>query len=136
MRAVLDTHVFLSAAGASHPAKEPCARVLRRVAEGSLEATINSEVVQEILYLLAGRGRRGDGVVLARHVAALFPDLLPVTREDVLGACDLVQRYPKLSVRDAIHAASMLRNGLKRVISVDADFDQIRGIRRIEPDAA
>ncbi|MGH9364669.1 MAG: type II toxin-antitoxin system VapC family toxin [Thermoanaerobaculia bacterium] len=136
MRAFLDTNVFLYAAGVSHPAKEPCARVLRRVAEGSLDATINSEVVQEILYVLARRGRREDGVVLARHVASLFTDLLPVTREDVLGACDLVQKYPKLSVRDAVHAASMLRNGLKRVISVDADFDQIREIRRIEPDAA
>ncbi len=136
MRAFLDTNVFLYAAGSAQAEKEACVRVLRRVADGSLEATTNSEVVQEILYVLARRGRREDAVVLARRVASLFPDLLPVTRDDALGACDLLERYPGLAVRDAIHAASMLRNGIKRVISVDADFDQIRELRRVGPDRA
>ncbi|MEX0880715.1 MAG: type II toxin-antitoxin system VapC family toxin [Thermoanaerobaculia bacterium] len=136
MRVFLDTNVFLYAAGSAHPSKEPCVRVLRAVADGSLDATINSEVVQEILYVLARRNRRSDGVGLSRRVAALFPDLLPVTREDALGACDLVEKYPRLSVRDAVHAASMLRNGIERVVSVDADFDQIREVHRVSPESA
>jgi uncharacterized protein len=83
--------------------------------------------------VLARRGRREDGLMLARHVADLFPDLLPIAREDVLGACDLLRRYPRLSVRDAIHAATVLRNGLSAIVSVDSDFDQISEIRRIAP---
>jgi predicted nucleic acid-binding protein len=75
-------------------------------------------------------------MTLARHVTDLFPDLLPVTREDMLSACGLVQRYPRLPARDAVHAATMLRHGLKHVISVDTDFDQVRELRRIEPSAA
>ena len=67
-------------------------------------------------------------------VAAVFPDLLPVTGEDMRRACDLVERYPTLSVRDAVHAATMLGNGLQQVISVDEDFDQIRKIRRVAPE--
>ena len=90
MRTFLDTNVFLHAAGRPHPLKEACAGVLRKVAEGSLDATVNSEVLQEIVYVLARRGRREDGTVLARHVAALFPDLLPVTREDMIEACNLL----------------------------------------------
>ncbi len=136
MRTFLDTNVFLYAAGSDHPKRGACARVLRKVADGSLEATVNSEVVQEILYVLSRRGRREDAVVLARHVASLFPDLLPVTRDDMLGACDLVLRYPGLPARDAVHAATMLNNGLTRIVSVDGDYDQIRGVRRIEPGAA
>jgi predicted nucleic acid-binding protein len=136
MRTFLDTNVFLYAAGGDHPQREPCAGLLRKVAEGTLEATVNSEVVQEILYVLVRRGRRADGVALARHVADLFPDLLPVTRQDMIRACDLVRRYPKLPVRDAVHGATMLSNGLKRVISVDRDFDQIAGIDRVDPSSA
>jgi len=136
MRAFLDTNVFLYAAGGSHPERDACARVLRKVADGSLDATVNTEVVQEILYVLVRRGRRKEAVTLARHVTDLFPDLLPVTREDMLGACGLVQRYPRLPARDAVHAATMLRHGLKHVISVDTDFDQVRELRRIEPGAA
>jgi hypothetical protein len=136
VRTFLDTNVFLYAAGAAHPERDACVRVLRSVADGSLDATVNSEVVQEILYVLSRRGRRRDAIALAGHVAALFPDLLPVTRDDTLGACDLMSRYPRLPVRDAVHAATMLRNGIKRIISVDKDFDQVSEIHRLEPGRA
>lgn len=135
MQIFLDTNIFLYAAGASHPRREACAKVLRRVADGTLDATINSEVVQEILYVLTRRGRRDDALKLARHLTALFPDLLAVTRDDVLGACELLRQYPRLSVRDAIHVATMLRNGLNTVVSVDTDFDQVSEIRRVAPGA-
>ena len=135
MQVFLDTNIFLYAAGASHPLREPCARVLRRVADGSLDATINSEVVQEILYVLTRRGRRNDALKLAGNLTALFPDLLPVTRDDVAAACDLLRRYPRLSVRDAVHVGTMLRNGLKTVVSVDFDFDQVSEIQRVAPGA-
>ena len=133
MQIFLDTNIFLYAAGASHPHREACAKVLLRVADGTLDATINSEVVQEILYVLARRGWREDALELARHVTALFPDLLAVTRDDMMGACDLLRRYPRLSVRDAVHVATMLRNGLATVVSVDSDFDQASEIRRVAP---
>jgi hypothetical protein len=135
MQVFLDTNIFLYAAGAAHPLREPCAKVLRRVAEGSLGATINTEVVQEILYVLTRRGRRNDGLKLAGHLTALFPDLLAVTREDVMQACELLRHYPGLSVRDAVHVGTMLRNGLKTIVSVDPDFDQVAEIRRLAPGA-
>jgi hypothetical protein len=136
MRTFIDTNVFLYAAGGAHPQREGCARVLRRVAEGTLEATVNSEVIQEILYVLSRRGKRTDALALASHVSSLFPDLLPITRSDIQKACELLRLYPELAVRDAIHAATMMQNGIHQLISVDADFDQIRGIRRIDPSAA
>ena len=135
MRVFLDTNIFLYATGGSHPQREPCARVLLRVADKTLEATINSEVVQEILYVLTRRGQRGEALTLARHLTSLFPELLPVTRDDILGACELLRNYPRLPVRDAVHAATMLRNGLSTIVSVDADFDQVSQIRRLAPNA-
>jgi hypothetical protein len=136
MPVFLDTNIFLYAAGQTHPQRDACVALLRRVAAGTLEATTNSEVIQEILYVLERRGRREDGVALARHVASLFPDLLPVTGEDMRRAFDLIERYPKLPVRDTVHAATMLDNGLEQVISVDEDFDQVREIRRVAPENA
>jgi hypothetical protein len=135
MRVFLDTNIFLYAAGVSHPLREACAKVLRRVADGSLEATIDSEVIQEILYVLARRGRRDDALRLAGHLTSLFPDLLAVTRDDVVRACDLLHQYPRLCVRDAVHVGTMLGNGLQTVVSVDSDFDQLSEVRRVGPDA-
>ena len=135
MQVFLDTNVFLYAAGTALPLRDACAKVLRRVAEGSLDATINSEVIQEILYVLIRRGRRMEALKLADDLASLFPELLAVTRDDVLSACGLLQHYPRLSVRDDIHVGTMLRNGLEIVVSVDSDFDQVSEIRRIDPGA-
>jgi len=135
MQVFLDTNIFLYAAGASHPLRGACTNVLRRVADGNLDATINSEVVQEILYVLTRRGRRDDALKLAGYLASLFPDLLAVTRDDVVEACELLYQYPRLSVRDAIHVGTMLCNGLETVVSVDSDFDQVSEIRRVDPGA-
>ena len=136
MRVFLDTNIFLYAAGRAHPERDACARLLRRVADGSLEATINTEVVQEILYVLTRRGRRKEALELAHHVEALFPDMLPVTRDAMREAVRLLEAHPGLSIRDSVHAATMLRNGVLTVASVDPDFDQIHEIRRIAPGAA
>lgn len=136
MQVFLDTNVFLYAAGGSHLEREACTRILQRVADGSLDATVNTEVVQEILFVLTRRGRRHEALALARDVTLLFPDLLPVTRDDILSACNLLQQYSRLSVRDAVHAATMLRNGLRTVISVDSHFDLIPEIQRVAPGSA
>ena len=48
-------------------------------------------------------------------------------------ACTLLHRYPSLSVRDAVHVGTMLRGGLKTIVSVDPDFDQVQEIRRVDP---
>lgn len=71
----LDTKVFLYAAGRPHPEREACALILRRVADGSLEATTNTEVIQEILYVLTRRGQRQEALQLAGAITALLPDL-------------------------------------------------------------
>jgi predicted nucleic acid-binding protein len=136
MRTFVDTNIFLYAAGSAHPRREGCIRVLQRVADGTLDATVNSEVIQEILYVLSRREKRDDALTLASHVSSLFTEMLPVTRGDIQKACELLRLYPGLAVRDAIHAATMIQNGIHQIISVDEDFDQIRGIRRIDPSAA
>ena len=136
MRVFLDTNVFLYAAGRPHPERDACARTLQKVAEGSLEATINTEVVQEVLYVLTRRGRRAQALVLARHMTALFPDLLPVTGQDMLVALRLLEAHTQLSARDAVHVATMLRNELQTIISVDSHFDVIPEIRRLAPRSA
>lgn len=132
----LDTNIFLYAAGAPHALKSVCAGLVLRVSRGDLLATTNAEVVQEILHVYARRGGRKNALTLGLNTAALLPNLLPVTRADVLRACDLMDRYRSLSSRDAIHAATMLSNGIEKIVSVDPDFDVIREIERIPPDRA
>jgi predicted nucleic acid-binding protein len=126
----LDTNVFLYAIGAQHPLKAPSQRILERVGDGELDAVSSTEVVQEILYVLIRRGFRETGLKLARHTTQLLGGLLPVTQDDLLTACDLIELYPALPTRDAIHAATMLNNGISEIVTADGHFDNVRGIRR------
>jgi predicted nucleic acid-binding protein len=50
---------------------------------------------------------------------------------DISVTCDLMDRYPALPTRDAIHAATMLNNGISDIITSDGHFDAVRGIRRL-----
>ena len=136
MPVFLDTNIFLYAAGGPRPEREACIALLRRVSDGSMDTIFNAEVVQEVMFVLVRRGRLRDGLRLARDVLAFFPGLFLVTRQDMLRACGLLERYPRLPVRDAIHVATMLNNGLQTVVSVDADFDQVVEIRRVAPGSA
>lgn len=125
----LDANVFLYASGAAHPLQEPSRNVLRRVRDGDLLATTSTEVVQEILHVLIRRGLKDAALVLARNVLGLFPDLLPVTRFDVVAACHLLETHPQLKPRDALHAATMLNNGIRDIITADGHFEGVKGLQ-------
>jgi predicted nucleic acid-binding protein len=131
--AFLDTNVFLYATGADHPNREPCRALLERLRTGTLVATTNTEVLQEIVFFFARRGRVGEGVRLARAVAELLPDLLPVTRVDLERAFELLGAHEGLPPRDAVNAATMSNSGITVIISADAHFDRMPGITRLHP---
>jgi predicted nucleic acid-binding protein len=52
-----------------HPLREASKQVLQRVVERELEAIINTEILQEILFVLNRRGLRERGLDLARSAA-------------------------------------------------------------------
>ena len=66
MPVFLDTNIFLYAAGGPHPEREACIALLRRVSDGSMDAIVHAEVVQEVMFVLVRRGRLRDGLRLAR----------------------------------------------------------------------
>ena len=136
MTTFLDTNIFLYAAGGDHPYREPCQLILRRVAEGELNATTSSEVVQEILYVLSRRGLRTQAVALARNIMAVFPTLLEVGAGEMNAACDLLESMPDLPPRDAVHAATMITHEITTIITADTHFDQLTQVKRIAPDEA
>jgi predicted nucleic acid-binding protein len=42
-------------------------------------------------------------------------------------------KYANISMRDAIHAASMQNNGHEKILSADSHFDNIEEIERVDP---
>ena len=134
-RCFLDTNVFLYAIGAPSPHREACRAVLAEVEARRMAATTSTEVLQEVLFVLTRKGRRPEALVATRSIMAALDEVLPVTTADLERAIQLLDVDVDCGVRDAIHAATALNNGIIDIVSVDDDFDRIAGVRRHEPAA-
>lgn len=142
-RLFLDANVPTYAAGRDHPLKEPCKEVLLLAARHPRSFFTDAEVLQEMLhrYLSIRRWPAGKRVVLD------FADLMagsvePVIAGDAIRAAGLADRYgarpgARLTARDLLHAAVMLRSQdeVAKVVTADGDFDELaaEGIERLDP---
>jgi predicted nucleic acid-binding protein len=70
---------------------------------------------------------------MARDVVTIFRPLLPITHAVVERLPALVERYPRLAVRDLIHVATCLEEGIGAIVSPDRGFDLVDEIERLEP---
>lgn len=130
---LVDANVIMYAAGAAHPNKQPSVAFLQRVAEGGVDATVDAEVLQEILHRYRAIERWPDGRRVYDLARELFPWVLPITSEVVDRARRLLDQYDTVMARDALHAAVVLTHGLEGIVSYDRDFDPIAGVTRHEP---
>jgi len=130
---LIDTNVLMYAAGAAHPNKAPSTRLLERVARSELAATINAETLQEVLHRYRAIGQWRAGRQVFDLVRQLFPSIVPISAETLDRARTLLDDYPALSARDALHAAVVMHDGFDAICSYDRDFDAITTITRVEP---
>ena len=79
------------------------------------------------------RRQMADGLRAFDRMLKAFPEPFPVERADSTLARSLLERHPRLSPRDCIHAAVVLNHGLEAIISADCAFDQITEIKRLDP---
>lgn len=130
---LVDANVLMYAAGAAHPHKAPSVAFLRRVAAGEVEATIDAEILQELLHRYRSIGRWEEGRRVYDLTRTLFPTVVPVTAEVMDRARELMDGDETLLARDALHAAVVLTEGYEALCSFDGDFDGIQGIVRRVP---
>jgi len=129
----IDANIPMYAAGANHPLKAPSLAILTAVAEGRLTAVTDCEVLQEVLHRYTALGRRREAVEAARLFLRIVPEVLPITKDDLLLALELHQRHSDLQARDSLHAAVMASHRLGLIISADRHFDTLPDLRRLDP---
>ena len=132
----IDASVPIYAAGRSHPLKEPCAKILRLVAERPEMFFTDAEVLQELLYrYLALRLWEQGKEVLECFTTLMHERVEPVRAADVESAAALADRNPSSgpSARNLLHASVISRVGARRVISADRGFLRLPQIELLDP---
>jgi predicted nucleic acid-binding protein len=123
------------AAGTPHRYKEACVRILSHMERGRMQAAIDTELIQEMLYRYSHIGLAEKGIELSRQIFEYPLIILPVTSADMHLAIDLYDRHRTAGIRprDAVHAAVARNNGILEVLSSDTDFDHFGFLNRIDP---
>jgi predicted nucleic acid-binding protein len=129
----IDTNIFIYAKGKDHPLKPVCVAMIRRIGENEITAIVNTEVMQEILYRYQYIKKFSLGISLVKEAIQICSLILPVTAADLSLALEILEAHPQIQTRDAFHAATMINNGIKEILSTDPHFDLIPEIKRIVP---
>lgn len=129
----IDTNIFIYAKGKDHPLKPACVAMIQRIGKNEITAIVNTEVMQEILYRYQSINNLPAGISLAKEAIQTCSLILPVTATDLSLALDILEGHPQIQTRDAFHAATMINNGIKEILSTDHHFDIIPEIKRIAP---
>lgn len=114
--------------------RDPCLRLLEAVAGGDTDARTSAAVLEEVWYVeRSGRAGRLDG--LTANAYKLFTPLLPVT--DGAFRLALTVRKAALGPADRLHVGTCWSSEIETIVSADAGFTGVRGLRRVDPlDAA
>jgi predicted nucleic acid-binding protein len=102
--------------GVDDPRKVDAQRVLERLASERRLLVTSSEVLEEILHRYVASGRRDALEPAFEVLRAIVDSVLAVEEADVLAAKDLVNAHPRLSARDAVHAAVMRRHQITEIV--------------------
>jgi uncharacterized protein len=132
---LLDTTVLVYAKGTEHPFREPCRELISAVADGRLAATTTVEAIQEFTHVRAQRRPRADAVELANDYVDLLSPLIASTSDHLRRGLKLFEQATRLGAFDAVLAATAIDSGVDAIVSVDAAFSDVTGMRHVVPDA-
>lgn len=117
--------------GAEHPHKGDARRLLDRLIAERQRLVTSAEVLQEILHRYVAIDRRDAIQPAFDAVLGIVDEVFSVDGRAVERAKTTVLGQRRLSSRDALHIAVMGLNGVDRIVSFDAGFDDVPGITRL-----
>jgi len=130
----LDSNVFIYPViyqTEAQPKAKKAKEILLNVENGKLPAYTSTLTWDEVVWVVTKAMGRNEGINQGQKLLG-FPNLQFITADEnvITRAQKLIDKY-KMSPRDSIHVASALEKRSKSVISDDADFDQVKELKRI-----
>ena len=126
----IDSNIPMYLVGAHHPNKTRARELLDENFDTNERLVSDVEVLQEILHRYTAIDRR-DAVQPAFDVlTSIVDEHFPLDTEDLERAKRIVLTT-SLSARDSLHLAVMRHHGVDRILTFDADFDDLADISRL-----
>ena len=125
----LDTNIFIYATINTQDLGEKARSLLQKIQQGEEKAETSALTFDEVFW--AVKKHNLELAFEACQALLNFPNLeiIPADRELAFSALQLIREY-HLAPRDAIHAATAIAEKADCVVSTDADFDRVKGLKR------
>ena len=127
----IDSNIPMYLVGSPHPHKADARQLVEGLISARERLVTSAEVMQEIVHRYVAIQRLDAIQPAFEALLGVVDEVYPVEQEDVLEAKKLIDGYPGLSARDALHAAVMRRRRVSRILSFDSGFDALPGMDRI-----
>ena len=129
----LDTNIFVFASVFSGDKSERAKKLLRDLADDKISAATNILTIEETIWVLLKitKDREFSIEQGSRLLSIKRLKLLSSTQTTMINAVVILKKYKKIKSRDALHAASCIENNIKSIVSDDADFEEIKEVKRV-----
>ncbi len=127
----IDANVPMYLVGTAHPHKVDAQRRLETLVTQRTRLVTDAEVMNEILHRYTAIERRGGIQLALDALLGVVDEVLPIDRDGIERAKQLVLQYPTLPARAALHVATMQRHGIESVLSFDPAYDRVPGLTRL-----
>lgn len=127
----IDSNVPMYLVGAAHRHKTDSQILLERLIASGERLVTDAEVLQEVLHRYSAIDQREAITPTLRVILNTVGDVFPIEKADALRAAEITQSRSRLSARDAVHIAVMVRHGIHSTLSFDGDFDRWPGLNRL-----
>jgi len=119
----------------SSSAVASCRRLLSAIENGKVVAYTSTLTWDEVVYVVRRVLGKADSIQVGEKLQR-FPNLRFISvSEDIIRAAQKLVSEREILPRDAIHAASALSRKVDVLVSDDADFDAIEGVKRESSEA-
>lgn len=131
LKIYLDANFFVFASFDSTPKGDAARKTLHEIISGKRKAVTSTLCLDEVLWVLFKNGNK-------EKIRATLQDIYQLPNLEIVSgsalvpmrAVDFMEKYG-LKPRDAFHAAVMHEENISIIATDDADFDKIKGIKRI-----
>jgi predicted nucleic acid-binding protein len=128
---LIDSNIPMYLVGAPHPHKHDAQQLLEKLVSERQRLVTDAEVLQEILHRYVAISRPDAIQPAFDALLEIVDQVLPIDRDVVERAKQIVLGQRQLSARDALHLAIMKQHGISRILTFDSGFDGFPGITRI-----
>lgn len=129
----VDSSILIAAASPNDVQHETGREILSGIDTGELPiARLSNYIVSEVLNYIHTKSRHSQAVEFYnRLVESRGFEIVHSSRQDYSTAIDIFEENDRLSFVDAATVAYMRREALTYIFSLDADFDGVEGIVRL-----